>query len=116
MRYGDFTLTLVKIGFFSLLALAKYFWEMLKILRKELNEIMNSVNFTTDIVNVTKYKTSLLQYPSPKNHFSMDHKKFNRFSVDIISLRTRIQICYLKLFRTTTSGLEPWADTLDTLV
>ena len=60
MRYGDFTLTLVKIGFFSLLALAIYFWEMLKILRKELNEIMNSVNFTTDIVNVTKYKTSLL--------------------------------------------------------
>ena len=60
MRYGDFTLTLVKIGFFSLLALAIYFWEMLKILRKELNEIMNSVNFTTDIVNVTKFKTSLL--------------------------------------------------------
>ena len=60
MRYGDFTLTLVKIGFFSLLALAIYFWEMLKTLRKELNEIMNSVNFTTDIVNVTKYKTSLL--------------------------------------------------------
>ena len=31
-------------------------WEMLKIPRKELNKIMNSVNFTTDIENVTKNK------------------------------------------------------------
>ena len=30
---------------------------MLKIPRTELNEIMKSVSFTTDIENVTKYKT-----------------------------------------------------------
>ena len=30
---------------------------MLKIPRTELNEIMKSVNSTTDIENVTKYKT-----------------------------------------------------------
>ena len=33
---------------------------MLKIPRKELNEIMNSLNFTTDIENFTNYKTFLL--------------------------------------------------------
>ena len=33
---------------------------MLKIPSTELNEIMNSVNFTSDIENVTKYKTFLL--------------------------------------------------------
>ena len=37
--------------------LAKYFWEMVKIPRTELNEIINSVNVITDIENVTKYKT-----------------------------------------------------------
>ena len=36
--------------------LAKYFWEISKIPRTELNEI-NSVNFTTDIESNTKYKT-----------------------------------------------------------
>ena len=47
-------------GFFSFdTTLAKYFWEMLKIPRTELNETMTSVNFTTDIENVTKYKTLL---------------------------------------------------------
>ena len=33
---------------------------MLKIPRKELNEIMNSVNFATDIENVTKNKKLIL--------------------------------------------------------
>ena len=33
---------------------------MLKIPRTELNETMNSVDFTTDIENVTKYKIFLL--------------------------------------------------------
>ena len=37
--------------------LAKHFWEMVKIPRTELNEIMNSVNVITGIENVTKYKT-----------------------------------------------------------
>ena len=63
---------------------------MLKIPRTELNETMNSVDFTTDIENVTKYKIFLLQYLSPKDHFSEDHKKFSRFSVDITSMRTQI--------------------------
>ena len=58
---------------------------MLKIPRTELKEIMNSVNFTTDIENVTKNKTLLL-YSSPKDHFSKDHKKF---SEDITSVRTQ---------------------------
>ena len=95
MDYGDFTLTFIQIGFFFSfnITLAKYVWEMLKIARTEImNEIMNSVNFTTDIENVTKYKTFLLLYSSPKNHFSKDHKKFNRFSVDITSVRTQIWI------------------------
>ena len=34
---------------------------MLKIPRKELNEIMNFVNFTTDIENVPKNKNSFRQ-------------------------------------------------------
>ena len=62
MHYGNFTPPIIQIWFsFSFnTTLAKYFWEMLKIPRTELNEIMNSVNFTTDIENVTKYKTFLL--------------------------------------------------------
>ena len=62
MHYGNFTPPIIQIWFsFSFNnTLAKYFWEMLKIPRTELNEIMNSVNFTTDIENVTKYKTFLL--------------------------------------------------------
>ena len=59
---------------------------MWKIPRTELKEIMNSVNFTTDIENVTKNKTFLLLYSSPKDHFSKDHKKF---SEDITSVRTQ---------------------------
>ena len=53
---------LYKFDFFSSFntTLAKYFWEMLKIPRTELNETMNSVDFTTDIENVTKYKIFLL--------------------------------------------------------
>ena len=49
-----------KFDFFSFLILAKDSLERFKIPRKELNEIMNSVNFTTDIENFTKYKTFLL--------------------------------------------------------
>ena len=61
MLYGDFTLPFSQsFFFFSFLTLAKDSCERLKIPRKELNEIMNSVNFTTDIENVTKYKTFLL--------------------------------------------------------
>ena len=66
MYYGDFTLpftlNLYKFDFFFSLntTLAKYFLEMLKISRTELNEIINSVNFITDIENVTKCKTFLL--------------------------------------------------------
>ena len=65
MYYGDFTLlftlTLYNFDFFSLnTTLAKYFLEMLKIPRTKLNEIMNSVNFITDIENVTNCKTFLL--------------------------------------------------------
>ena len=36
-------------------------WKMLKIPRKELNEIINSVNFITDIENVTKNKNLFRQ-------------------------------------------------------
>ena len=36
-------------------------WEMSKIPRKELNEIINSVNVTTDIENVTKNKNFFRQ-------------------------------------------------------
>ena len=62
MHYGDLTLPFIQIWFFSSFntTLAKYFWEMLKIPRTELNETMNSVDFTTDIENVTKYKIFLL--------------------------------------------------------
>ena len=59
MHYGNFTLPFIQIWFFFPFntTLAKYFWEMVKIPRTELNEIMNSVNVITDIENVTKYKT-----------------------------------------------------------
>ena len=36
-------------------------WEMLKHPRKELNEIMNAANFTTDTENITKKRNLFCQ-------------------------------------------------------